>query len=794
MSGLAFVVGLCFVGHSSQDPDLTHVRQSHWQAHVDSGILAQSYMDRIDCVGHPWNELRARVAEQTETGNWDLGLGDAREYEERWAALHETWPLIKAAEEIMEIWRRVDLGVKSGGTVEETLQTMQRSITENTVAVVDVAMAATIMSSHLEQISGADRNPNGLAASCFPGFLAAMVVFGRALAVLGASKPVTDGEPDGFLLWRQEHGYLLEELFLGEGASIVDLFQAPGWPAVSASFVEQVLHVPSEDDVEANVSPGNEPDALVKLGGTRQFIQPRPQRLPIPQRYHRAADPNGASSWGRMAATWMSQREDAVQAALAINRLPPWNRVGRAWIVHEELALDIAFRPERPVRLLALVSQHGALDLEMPELLLSLFPKQLDGKFLLTGFNQRAICKKSEGSLTMARLCENFLQEHGGQMPPEAPGLKSPPSGGREKLFDERVVPDVEEVRIFSAEVDASEGHAAAQAKRLPDMLMLSSFVEAIWARRTFPKIPLFVYFGPPLLLDVGMDMEGEDKNGRGQRGPVAEEFWAGIRELMKCTMDGFCMIAAESLFRSEQFFYQTGVEVPFLRPMSVWVNATYNPRPRKHGSSDQVARHEVLLHSRGRLKYEVHFVKALKNLAGPAFPYRVASQDGKIIPFAELATYLAVVIIPWSPEICMLRHLFKMRVPLFVPDRGLLRNLVHVSNRRLMPYPYHLSMPGTDRQEIQAVHPYDPFWDTIRRPADARGIEARIYWTEYSEYLLLPMLQYFTSAASLMVGLHTLDGQKVSARMRKVYLEDMEEMRSFWITCLTRTDRKSVV
>lgn len=119
MSGLAFVVGLCFVGHSSQDPDLTHVRQSHWQAHVDSGILAQSYMDRIDCVGHPWNELRARVAEQTETGNWDLGLGDAREYEERWAALHETWPLIKAAEEIMEIWRRVDLGVKSGGTVEE---------------------------------------------------------------------------------------------------------------------------------------------------------------------------------------------------------------------------------------------------------------------------------------------------------------------------------------------------------------------------------------------------------------------------------------------------------------------------------------------------------------------------------------------------------------------------------------------------------------------------------------------------------------------------------------------------
>jgi len=220
---------------------------------------------------------------------------------------------------------------------------------------------------------------------------------------------------------------------------------------------------------------------------------------------------------------------------------------------------------------------------------------------------------------------------------------------------------------------------------------------------------------------------------------------------------------------------------------MSVWVNATYNPRARRRDGSDDAARREVLVHNRGRLKYEVHFVKALQNLAGPAFPFRIASQDGQIIPFSELATYHAVVIVPWSPEICMLRHLFKMRVPLFVPDRPLLRNLVHVSNRRLMPYPYHLPMPGSQRRIIEEVHPYDPFWDTIRRPADARGIEARIYWAEYSEYLLLPMLQYFTSTASLMVGLHNMDGQKVSAQMRKAYLMDMEEMYSFWSSSLRR-------
>lgn len=38
----------------------------------------------------------------------------------------------------------------------------------------------------------------------------------------------------------------------------------------------------------------------------------------------------------------------------------------------------------------------------------------------------------------------------------------------------------------------------------------------------------------------------------------------------------GEVFISGESLFRCEQFFWQTGVEVPFLRPMSTWVNATY--------------------------------------------------------------------------------------------------------------------------------------------------------------------------------------------------------------------------
>ena len=180
-------------------------------------------------------------------------------------------------------------------------------------------------------------------------------------------------------------------------------------------------------------------------------------------------------------------------------------------------------------------------------------------------------------------------------------------------------------------------------------------------------------------------------------------------------------------------------------------------------------------------LAEETAFLTSLSLMAGPAFPYRVIPQEGRIIPFAEIAQYHAVVIVPWSPELCMLRHLFKMRMPLLVPELSMLRNLVHVANQRLLPYPYHAVDPLSDRSLVDAIHPYDPFLDTARAPADERGAKARAYWAEYSEYLLLPELLRFASAADLLARLNAMEGQKVSQRMANAYRNDMLEMMSFW-------------
>ena len=111
-----------------------------------------------------------------------------------------------------------------------------------------------------------------------------------------------------------------------------------------------------------------------------------------------------------------------------------------------------------------------------------------------------------------------------------------------------------------------------------PELVTLTSFTEAIWVVRSFPGVPMVVLMGPPLLLQAAEDIE------EGHASAVAD-FWSGFQEVMDCARRGRCLLAAESLFRCEQFFYQTGVDVPFLRPMSVWVNATYcRFAPRRRG------------------------------------------------------------------------------------------------------------------------------------------------------------------------------------------------------------------
>lgn len=748
--------------------------QQYWRDLVARGVLDGDFLAHLACESGPhsklWSTFRSIFQKQVESGVWDLqGL--------QWVTFGSTWDLIKAAEEVMETWRQVDLKLEVGdpnASVADSLATYTSRASKTAMKVVDTSVQASLILLHLqrsvrEEQSAARPGSSSFGSDCLLGLIAATMAFGRGLTVLGDRRPAQDRDPneDAFLLWRVEMGYFLGTVLSGEGPQVIDLLAAPGWPRVSGFLLEHSMSRPLRGEMGLG-------EEAVVIGAPREPSKVQPKRLPHVSVRHRACDPLG------VVRGWRQPLQSPEPGKLL--EVPDWET-------------------RRSIRLLAIVSQHGALDLETPELLARLFPEQLQIQYHLHGRHVGHMCEKTEGSVTMANLCSLWQDEANlrSRTPPrKVAAVAANAQGGPSLdslLFEESGrVPDLRTPQLYFED--------SAGALQPPDLVTLCSFVEALWFQAAFPQVPLILYFGPPLLLHLAQSILDDQAE-------VMTDFWAGLQKLIACHLEGRCLIAGESLFRSEQFFYQVGVEVPFLRPMSVWVNVSWAPvasaaaagapppevrrlspwvGERSAGASN--LRGQVLVHNRGRLRYEHFFITAAQLMAGSSFPYRFVAQAGRVVPFREIAReYHATIILPWSPELCMLRHLFRMAMPVFVPSREQLANMIHLSNRRLVrrQFPYFLPVPWSDRAKVQEVHPYDPFLDTARGPADTHGMEARLYWAEYSEYVLLPELVRFDNIASLLVGLSEMRGGVISARMKAAYLQDLAEAHKFWKLLLPR-------
>ncbi|CAK9101052.1 unnamed protein product [Durusdinium trenchii] len=454
-----------------------------------------------------------------EEGRWNYGEPSA------WVVTPSHWTLIKEAELLVELWKQYDLNVRVENlTLAEHMASAKRTSLPSPAAIIKGDMVAWIIQDHLYHLKSPGSPSESFAGGCLQGLMAALGVFGRALHVLGQSPTMKVGDEDGFLLWRLEMGFLIAGMLLGEGLSLLDLTSAPGWPGLNTRFFEQLLHRPLKPG-DFNLPAGRAEETAV-LGAPVRTADPKPTRMPVPERLHCATDPQGVTSWGKVANARMAARGHALR--VATESLPagvpfPWRQLGFPYQVPNEVREPFVPGWARQVRMLSIISNHGALDLEIPELLRHLFPQWLDVRFVLGGSSQGKICEKTDA------------------------------------------------------------------------------------------------------------------------------------------------------------------------------------------------------------------------------------------------------------------RHLFKMRMPLLVPQLSLLRNLVHVANMRLMPYPYNAYDPWSDRAHVAAVHPFDPFEDTVLAPSNVRGIQARAYWAEYSEYLLVPELLRFSSGADLLAQLNAMEGRKVSARMGAAYRNDLKEMQSFW-------------
>jgi len=250
--------------------------------------------------------------------------------------------------------------------------------------------------------------------------------------------------------------------------------------------------------------------------------------------------------------------------------------------------------------------------------------------------------------------------------------------------------------------------------------------------------------------------------------------------------------MVVQSPYIAESIFYHTKLRLPAVRPLALYVGARYRPNvtdldsgelPRLPGESRL-----LVLCARTRLMMS-HSCRALfregRRLLPKRTPLRLhlPSGDSDVVhglSFAEVASFTAVVLVPWNIAVTTFAELYAMHVPMFIPDSVWLA--------RLWPKQmtsYGKAHPDIHRElrkapEHQPQHP-TPYPSLDRLTDDFR---TSWYWAEHFAHLhAMPGVQSFTSIPNLLWALHEgeFDLIQASGEMRKETTRALEEVAPFW-------------
>ncbi|CAK9045286.1 unnamed protein product [Durusdinium trenchii] len=257
--------------------------------------------------------------------------------------------------------------------------------------------------------------------------------------------------------------------------------------------------------------------------------------------------------------------------------------------------------------------------------------------------------------------------------------------------------------------------------------------------------------------------------------------FWQRLSDLFACDVlaakDGTpvvgppCLVLFEERPLAEVAYWQTGQRKPVVRPLSLYVRCLHDP---------ENAKQEVLIIHRGRLTSDGTEAKALNAMKHAFYPYSFVDQEDGM-PFASMAEFRSVVLLPWDLNLVMFHDLYAMAVPLFLPDRN---GLHHTAFTFLSRFQKSLTtgMPFKERlpeMEEKETHPFSPF--------DFEYLEVREFWLDYTEYVTAPAILHFASLPDLLVQVYQLDAIKTHGRIRAHNARRLRESRNFWSNALQR-------
>ncbi|CAK9044778.1 unnamed protein product [Durusdinium trenchii] len=130
--------------------------------------------------------------------------------------------------------------------------------------------------------------------------------------------------------------------------------------------------------------------------------------------------------------------------------------------------------------------------------------------------------------------------------------------------------------------------------------------------------------------------------------------FWQRLSDLFACDVlaakDGTpvvgppCLVLFEERPLAEVAYWQTGQRKPVVRPLSLYVRCLHDP---------ENAKQEVLIIHRGRLTSDGTEAKALNAMKHAFYPYSFVDQEDGM-PFASMAEFRSVVLLPWDLNLVM--------------------------------------------------------------------------------------------------------------------------------------------
>lgn len=288
--------------------------------------------------------------------------------------------------------------------------------------------------------------------------------------------------------------------------------------------------------------------------------------------------------------------------------------------------------------------------------------------------------------------------------------------------------------------------------------------------------MPFVERLGLPLLGFFGGTLEAH----------VPEEgIEAWLEDFYMMAKNPLVQFAAIAPFLAEKMRYQSGAEIPAVRGFGFHVieqGGTYMPRRWSEvlvwkGSSECEDNKEA---------FSELIASVSKAAEGPEgtlqFVHLHALRKADGATYSSIASFRAVVFVPYEVLLMTFYELYHVAIPLFIPVKELAAFFMY---RGPVTFPHcnmvRHSEPDKDAgyglhhgEEKQPEYPYSPF--------DRANVTARLAWIEaYTDWYLWPHIVQYSSVANLVQKLHSTDFQAVSAAMRSETEKAASSASLFW-------------